>query len=167
MTLLLRGIDAITDFSLTTTYFQSMDTVIEEFLRNSMCRIHPNLNNTTTACSNVTFVKNICIENKIWNRRLVCSFPLMRWWISGVLSAAILVFAYLVEVIVTLFSKHFDHYLEIYSRVCCRQHNKGAIIVYGLILPLSQQMTSLVYNHCIKVIYVKLVITIQIYKNQD
>ena len=150
LTILFRAFDATTDFSLLTTYLQNFDTVIQEFLKNTLCTIQPNLANSTTACSNVTFVKNLCLTSEDWSLRLVCYFPLMKWWIPGTLSACILLFTYLVEVATSLTSPKFDHYFEMFSGVCCRKHNKGVIILYSLILPLSQQMTSLIYGHCVK-----------------
>ena len=133
-----------------TTYIQSSDTVIEEFLKNTLCIIQPNLANSTTACSNVTFVTNLCLNSEAGKRRLFCNLTLMKWWIPGVCSAFILGLTYVVEVATTLLSNKFDHYLEMFSGVCCKKHNKGTIVVYSLILPLSQQMTSLIYGHWIK-----------------
>ena len=150
MTLLLRTIDAITDVSLTTTYFQSMDTVMEDYLKHGLCLDNPNLHNVTNACSNVTYVTNLCKNDENWDRKLICSFPLMKWWISGAMSAIILAFTYLIEVITTMTSEKFDHYLEMYSWVCCKEHNKGTVFFYGLILPLCQQLTSLIYGHCVR-----------------
>ena len=150
LTILFRAFDATTDISLLTTYLQNFGTVIHEFLKNTLCTIQPNLANSKTACSNVTFVKNLCLTSEDWNQRLVCYFPLMKWWIPGTVSASILLFTYLVEVATSLMFPKFDHYFEMFSGVCCRKHNKGVIILYSLILPLSQQMTSLIYGHWVK-----------------
>ena len=148
VTILLRIIDAFTDIALTKTYFQDWDeSVVKDFLQNTNCSQQ---DQHEFNCSNVTYVRNECLQNSDWNQRLVCSFPLMTWWISGTLSVIVLAITYLAEVVSTLEYSKFDHYFEIFSRVCCKEHKEGTIFVYGFILPLSQQMTCLIYCHWIK-----------------
>ena len=47
-------------------------------------------------------------------------------------------------------SKKCDHYFALFSRVCCRKHHWGTVFVHALLLPLGQQMATLIYSHWIK-----------------
>ena len=126
-----------------------MDSVVEDFLQDTLCETQKDLGSN---CTNVAFVRNMCLSER-WNQRLVCTFPLMQWWIAGTLSAVVLVVTYLAEAVSTLVSDKFDHYFGMFSRTCCRKHSKGKIIAYGFILPLGQQMSSLFYVLWIKGIH--------------
>ena len=123
-----------------------MDSVVEDFLQDTLCETQKDLNGS---CTDVTFVRDMCLDTK-WKQRLVCTFPLMEWWIAGTLSAVVLVVTYLAEAVSTLVSKKFDHYFGMFSQTCCRKHCKGEIIACGFLLPLSQQMSSLLYVLWIK-----------------
>ena len=122
-----------------------MDPIIGGILNNTLCVEKPHL----TRCFDIEVVRGLC-EDDEEKKRLFCTFPLMNDWIAGVLSVVILAITYFAEVITTLVSDKFDHYFEIFSGKCCRKHNKGMVIVCGFILPLSQQMSTLVYEHWIK-----------------
>ena len=144
VTILLRLVDAVTDISLTKTYFQDFDSVVKDFLSNTRT-----LQSAQSSCDLACFTEQ-CRNDDDWNRRLVCTFPLMEWWISGTLSVIVLAVTYLAEAISTIMSKKFDHYFQMYSGGCCKKHHKVKFIALGLILPLSQQVTTLIYGHWIK-----------------
>ena len=145
VTVFLRIVDAVTDITLTKTYFEDSDSVINDFLQNIL-----SFQSGNSSCPDIECVKKQCLENDEWNHKLICTFPLMKWWISGTLSVVVLAITYLAEVISTMASDKFNHYFELYSGVCCKKHHKGKIIARGLILPLGQQMSTLIYGHWIK-----------------
>ena len=145
VTIVLRIVDAFTDITLTKTYFDDFDSVVNDFIGNTLSFQPGN-----SSCLDIACVKNQCLESEIWNHKLICTFPLMTWWISGTLSVIVLAITYLAEVISTIVSKKFDHFFALYSRVCCKKHNWGTVIVHALLLPLGQQMASLIYSQWIK-----------------
>ena len=153
LTLIMRSIDGITDISLTITYSTTMETVLQDFLNDTLCHQQSFLNNSN--CSNVDYVIAMCQSSSEDIPKLICGFTLMKWWIPGVLSAAALTVTYLAEVISSMVkSKQKDkanqHYLELYSKVCCQKHNQITIFAYRFILPLTQQISGLVYENWVK-----------------
>ena len=129
----------------TKTYFEDFDSVVNDFIGNTLSFQPGN-----SSCLDIACVKNQCLESEIWSHKLICTFPLMTWWISGTLSVVVLAITYLAEVISTIVSKKFDHFFALYSRVCCKKHHWGTVIVHALLLPLGQQMASLIYSQWIK-----------------
>ena len=105
VTVFLRIVDAVTDITLTKTYFEDSDSVVNDFLRNIL-----SFQSGNSSCPDIECVKKQCLVNDEWNHKLICTFPLMTWWISGTLSVVVLAITYFAEVISTIFSKKFDHF---------------------------------------------------------
>ena len=105
VTIFLRIVDAFTDITLTKTYFEDFDSVVNDFIGNTL-----SLQPGNSSCLDIACVKNQCLESEIWSHKLICTFPLMTWWISGTLSVVVLAITYFAEVISTIFSKKFDHF---------------------------------------------------------
>jgi hypothetical protein len=145
VTIFLRIVDAFTDITLTKTYFEDFDSVVNDFIGNTLSFQPGN-----SSCLDIACVKKQCVDSEVWKHKLICTFPLMQWWISGTLSVVVLAITYLAEVLSTMVSDKFNHYFELYSGVCCEKHHKWKIIARGLILPLGQQMSTLIYGHWIK-----------------
>ena len=145
VTVFLRIVDAVTDITLTKTYFEDSDSVVNDFLRNIL-----SFQSGNSSCPDIECVKKQCLENDEWNHKLICTFPLMKWWISGTLSVVVLAITYLAEVISSIVSKKFNHYLALYSRVCCKEHHWRTVFFHAMLLPLGQQMATLIYSHWIK-----------------
>ena len=148
VTILLRIVDAFTDITLTIKYFEDFDSVVNETIGNTLSFQPGN-----SSCLDIACVKDLCngsLTNDIWKRKLICTFPLMQWWISGTLSVVVLAITYLAEVISSIVSKKFNHYLALYSRVCCKEHHWRTVFFHAMLLPLGQQMATLIYSHWIK-----------------
>ena len=156
----------------TITYFLTMEEVIEDFLKETVCKMKsfPDKENCLNHL-NVTYVMEDLCQSSDWNHKLVCTFPLMKWWIPGVLSATALAITYFAEVISSIAKsklnhnekstspdkavsemkkKAHHHYLELCSQVCCQELNQVTIFTYRCLLPLTQQISSLVYEHWVK-----------------
>ena len=103
-----------------------------------------------SSCLDIACVKKQCVVSEVWKHKLICTFPLMQWWISGTLSVVVLAITYLAEVISSIVSKKFNHYLALYSRVCCKEHHWRTVFFHAILLPLGQQMATLIYSHWIK-----------------
>ena len=148
VTIVLRIVDAFTDITLTKTYFDDFDSVVNDFIGNTLSFQPGN-----SSCLDIACVKDLCngsLTNDIWKHKLICTFPLMQWWISGTLSVVVLAITYLAEVISSIVSKKFNHYLALYSRVCCKEHHWRTVFFHAILLPLGQQMATLIYSHWIK-----------------
>ena len=74
----------------------------------------------------------------------------------GLISISILLFTYVFEVIYTMY-KYPRHYSAIFSGFCCEYNPLARTRFYCFILPLFQQLTTLIYQHWIEsfVIYWK------------
>ena len=173
ISMIMRFIDGVTDISLTITYFLSMEEVIEDFLKETLCKMKscPDEVNCLNSLNETYVMEDLC-QSSDWNHKLVCTFPLMKWWIPGVLSATALAITYFAEVISSIVNSKLnnneknttspdkavyemkkeahDHYLELCSQVCCQEHNQVTIFTYRCLLPLTQQISSLVYEHWVK-----------------
>ena len=173
ISMIMRFIDGVTDISLTITYFLSMEEVIEDFLKETLCKMKscPDKVNCLNSLNETYVMEDLC-QSSDWNHKLVCTFPLMKWWIPGVLSATALAITYFAEVISSIVNSKLnnneknttspdkavyemkkeahDHYLELCSQVCCQEHNQVTIFTYRCLLPLTQQISSLVYEHWVK-----------------
>ena len=139
LTLLLRFIDAVSDITLAVTYKQDWNTVLGEFLNQTLC------SSLSQPCiySNVTHMKELCMKTE-WQKRLPCSFISMSSWIPWTITVIIMVITYLYEVFTT---NNFSHYFAVFSGICCEDHKRGWATAYRFILPLFQQILALIYNH--------------------
>ena len=141
LTLLLRCIDGVTDSTLTVTYFRDWDTVLSEFLSQTLCTSP----NQQCKYSDVAYMKELCTTSE-WSQRLVCSFTRMSQWIPGTITVIIMILTLIYEVIST---RKFTHYFSVFSGICCEEHNKGWITAYRFILPFTLQISALIYEHWI------------------
>ena len=66
---------------------------------------------------------------------------------SGTLSILILIITFAIEVYLTL-NKYPKHYCAIFGGYCCENNtqSKKVVKLYGWILPIFQQLTTLIYN---------------------
>ena len=142
LSLILRGIDAITDVTLTIAFYQSWDTVLTDFHKLALpC-------NRTENCT--VFLRSQC-KNEFKDTKIACSLTNMDGgWIPGTISLLILGITYFSEVFSTTLTTrrtNYEHYWTVFSGACCKAHRRFRIYSYALILPLFQQIPSLVYEH--------------------
>ena len=136
VTFIFRCIDAVTDITLTTTYLTSWDQVVKDYMN----QIPSSQNVSSSNCS---------------TEKIVCMIPNleMKWkWIPGMLSAIILLITWVAEgatIIRGLYKNkpHFIHYCEVFSRACCKKHLPKLVYASGIILPLTNQIFSIIYEH--------------------
>ena len=142
LSLILRGIDAITDVTLTIAFYQSWDTVLEDFHKLALpC-------NRTENCIDLLRIQ---CKNEFKDTKIACSLTNMDGgWIPGTISLLILAITYFSEVFSTMLTTrrtNYEHYWTVFSGACCKAHKRFRIYSYALILPLFQQIPSLVYEH--------------------
>ena len=69
VTVFLRIVDAVTDITLTKTYFEDSDSVVNDFLRNIL-----SFQSGNSSCPDIECVKKQCLENDEWNTNLFAPF---------------------------------------------------------------------------------------------
>ena len=68
VTIFLRIVDAFTDITLTKTYFEDFDSVVNDFIGNTL-----SLQPGNSSCLDIACVKNQCLESEIWSHKLIYS----------------------------------------------------------------------------------------------
>ena len=141
ITLIFRCIDGVTDFTLTGTYFTNWEKVINDSFTQAIAKQNKTMN-------------ELCMEE--FRLKVVCIIPNLRyWWIPGMLSALVLFITWLVEAVSIIVGvkgnkPHFIHFCEVFSRSCCKNHMPCLVYASGFILPFTQQVSSLIYEHWLK-----------------
>ena len=128
--LIIRCLDAITDMTLTYDYFNAKDSTLFD------------------GVTNLTESLNISCIEEINAKTILCFPNEYRCWQAGALSIVVLLITYFTEVYFT-FKEYPIHYRQLFSGACCIQHDKHLITAYGWILPMYQQVPSLLYNYWI------------------
>ena len=109
-----------------------MEEVIEDFLKETLCKMKscPDKVNCLNSLNETYVMEDLC-QSSNWNHKLVCTFPLMKWWIPGVLSATALAITYFAEVISSIVNSKLN------NTKCVALINNAAIQILGNILELS------------------------------
>ena len=47
-------------------------------------------------------------------------------------------------------NKHYEHYVKVFSGVCCQTHQQGLFWITAILLPFTQQISSFIYDHWLK-----------------
>ena len=138
ITFIFRCIDGVTDFTLTATYLTNWKQVVNDSFAQT---IPYNSNQTMT---------EMCERER---NKVACIIPnLEYWWLPGMFSAIVLFITWLAEVIsivkyVREGKAHFVHFCEVFSRSCCKKHMSIPVYTFAIVLPLTQQVSSLIYEH--------------------
>ena len=151
ISLLFRCIDGVTDFTLTFSYFNDWDNFLQEYLEQTLCTTYQScFDNSTQSCNHTCLLK-LC-EDDLKNKP-ACFIPnLTLNWIPGMLSVIILLLTWLTEVITIVIKmkkgcKHYINYCETFSGACCKKHRSLLVYAAGFLLPLTQQVSSFIYEH--------------------
>ena len=151
ISLMFRCIDGVTDFTLTFSYFNDWESFLQEYLEQTLCTtLQSCFDNSTQTCNHTCLLK-LC-EDDLKNKP-ACSIPNLKLnWIPGMFSVIILLLTWLTEVITIIIQmkrgcKHYINYCETFSGACCKKHRALLVYAAGFLLPLTQQVSSFIYEH--------------------
>ena len=151
ISLMFRCIDGVTDFTLTFSYFNDWENILQEYLEQTLCTTYQRcFDNSTQSCNHTCLLK-LC-EDELKNKP-ACFIPNLKLnWIPGMFSVIILLLTWLTEVITIIIQmkrgcKHYINYCETFSGACCKKHRSLLVYAAGFLLPLTQQVSSIIYEH--------------------
>ena len=153
ITLIFRCIDAVTDYTLTYAYFNDWESLLDQYFNQTLRTVQLSNHTLSVQSFNYTGLKKMCEDDL--KHKTACFIPNLKWnWLPGMFSALILFMTWLVEVITITVQirrgdEHYANYCELFSGACCQTHRSILVYATGFFLPLTQQISSFLYEHWI------------------